>query len=58
MALGLRKVQGLANNEYAAAAKNFAEAEQKRIEIELQRQLFENKRKACGSRISELKAKN
>lgn len=41
--LGRRKLEGLANQEYAAAVKDFAEAEQKNIETELQRRTVETK---------------
>jgi hypothetical protein len=56
--LGRRKLQGLANSEYAAAVKNFAEAEQKKIEIELQRRSLESRvrKEEAEARISEIKA--
>jgi hypothetical protein len=41
--LGKRKLEGLANKEYAEALKNFADAEQKKIEATLQQRSFESK---------------
>jgi hypothetical protein len=55
--LGRRKVEGLANKEYAAAAKDFAETEQKKIETELQRRTVNSKvrKEEAEARIAELK---
>lgn len=41
--LGRRKLEGLANQELAAAVKNFADAERVKIEAELQRRSLESK---------------
>jgi hypothetical protein len=41
--LGRRKLHGIANKEYAAALKDFADVEQTKIEIELQRRSLESK---------------
>ncbi|MGC9969721.1 MAG: hypothetical protein ABSE56_03935 [Bryobacteraceae bacterium] len=41
--LGRRKLEGLANQEYATALKDFADAEQKTIETEFQRRSLESK---------------
>jgi hypothetical protein len=41
--LGRRKLEGLANHEYANALKDFADAEQKKIESEFQRRALETK---------------
>jgi hypothetical protein len=63
--LGRRKLEGLANNEFAAAVKNFADAEKLKIEAELQRRSLESRtikeeadaRKAVAeARVAEFKA--
>jgi hypothetical protein len=41
--LGRRKIEGLANKELAAAARDFADAEQTKIETELKRRSLESK---------------
>jgi hypothetical protein len=56
--LGHRKLEGLANKEYAAAAKDFAEVEQKKIETELQRRTVDIRvrKEEAETRLAELKA--
>ena len=41
--LGRRKLEGAASEQYAAAMRDFAEAEQKKIEIEFQRRSLESR---------------
>jgi phosphoglycolate phosphatase-like HAD superfamily hydrolase len=55
---GIRKVKGLANAEYAAAMKNFAEAEQKQIETEVMRRTVEARvrKEFADARAAEIKA--
>jgi len=54
--LGHRKLEGLASKEYAAAVKDFAEAEQKKIEAELQRRTINSKvrKEEADARLAEL----
>ena len=43
VSLGRRKLEGLANRDYASAMKDFAEAEQRTIDVQLQRRSLESK---------------
>ena len=55
--LGRRKLHGSANRDLAAAVKDFAEAEQKRIQNELQRRSLESQveREEAETRLAKLK---
>ena len=55
---GRKKLEGLANKEYAEAAKNFAEAEQKKIEVELLRRSLASKvrKEEAEARLAEAQA--
>jgi hypothetical protein len=55
---GVRKIEGLANQEYAAALKNFADIERQKIDIELQRRSLESdvRKKRAEARLAEIKA--
>jgi hypothetical protein len=55
--LGRHKLEGLANKEFAEAAKNFAEAEQKKMDTVLQWRSLESKvrKEEAEARLSELK---
>jgi len=56
--LGKRKLEGLANKEYATALKDFADAEHRAIETELQRRSLEIKvrKEEAETRLAEVKA--
>ena len=56
--LGRRKLQGLANKELASATKDFADAEQTKIETELKRRSLESRvrKEEAETRIAEAKA--
>jgi hypothetical protein len=56
--LGRQKLEGAASKELAAATRDFAEAEQKSIESELQRRSLESKvrKEAAEARFAEVKA--
>lgn len=55
--LGRRKLEGLANKEYADALKSFAEAEHTKLETELRRRSSESKvrQDEAAARLAELK---
>jgi len=55
--LGRTKLTGLARKEFAEVTKNFADAEQKKIETELQRRVLESKvrKEEAEARVAELK---
>jgi hypothetical protein len=56
VSLGRRKLQGLANKEFATAVKDFADAEHKTIETQLQRRAFTSKLRQEEAQASKLEA--
>jgi len=60
VALGERKIRGLANKEYADSLKSFAEAEQKKIETELYLRTLESKvrKEQAEARLAEIDVLN
>jgi hypothetical protein len=58
--LGRRKLEGMASKEYAAAVKDFADAEHRKIETELERRSLESRvrKEEADARLAEIAALN